>query len=346
MRTGVFLPNWIGDVVMATPALRSLRTLVDRERGTLVGVMRPYVAQVLAGTEWLDDQLLLGRKEPAAAPLKKLGLDRVVLLPGSFRTAWLAWRSGAKERVGVARDLRGWMLTTKLFEPTQRGRAIGVPPIDSYLNTAYAAGGDWQPPTLELATTDEDEAAADEIWHRFDLPRDGSLVVLNSGGAFGAAKSWPPEHFAELAKRFAGDGRRVLVNCGPAERDVARQIAGDADHPGVVSLADWPTADGWSVPIGVTKAVIRRAGLLVTTDSGPRFFGLAFGVPVVSLFGPMGPHATRTHSPLETPLSLSLDCQPCEKPVCPLKHHRCMRDLTVNHVYSACQSRLATRHAA
>jgi heptosyltransferase-2 len=75
--------------------------------------------------------------------------------------------------------------------------------------------------------------------------------------------------------------------------------------------------------------------MVVSTDSGPRFLAIAFGKPVVSLFGPTDPAATATRYPLETCLSLSLDCQPCMARTCPLVHHRCMRDLSVDHVYSA-----------
>jgi heptosyltransferase-2 len=73
----------------------------------------------------------------------------------------------------------------------------------------------------------------------------------------------------------------------------------------------------------------------VSTDSGPRFLAIAFGKPVVTLFGPTDPAATATHYEGETSLSLRLDCQPCMKRVCPLAHHRCMRDLTVDYVYAA-----------
>jgi heptosyltransferase-2 len=75
--------------------------------------------------------------------------------------------------------------------------------------------------------------------------------------------------------------------------------------------------------------------MLVTTDSGPRFFGIAFGKPVVTLFGPTNPAATPTYYEHETSLSLSLDCQPCMERVCPLGHHRCMKELTVDRVYAA-----------
>ncbi|MBX3425373.1 MAG: lipopolysaccharide heptosyltransferase II [Pirellulales bacterium] len=337
MRLGVFLPNWIGDVVMATPALRALRKLAGPD-GRLVGVMRPYVAEVLAGQSWFDEIVLSSkdRREPergsaaTIARLREQRLDKIVLLTNSLRTAWLAWRSGARERIGFARDGRSPLLTTRLYEPRRGWRRVPAPTIDSYLQVAMAAGCDWEPPRLELATTAEDEAAADRAWAALGLPAGERVVVLNSGGAFGAAKSWPVEHFAALAARLVDErGLSVLVNCGPAERDAARDIVRQAARPAVTSLADF------DVPLGLSKGVIKRCRLLVTTDSGPRFFGVAFGRPVVTLFGPTGPKLTATHYAGEQCLTLGLDCQPCMARTCPLGHHRCMQDLSVERVLVA-----------
>ena len=94
-------------------------------------------------------------------------------------------------------------------------------------------------------------------------------------------------------------------------------------------------ADERDLPIGLTKACIRRARMLVTTDSGPRYLGIAFERPVVTLFGPTDPRLVETHYERETCLSLALECQPCMERVCPLGHHRCMRDLSVEPVYAA-----------
>jgi len=351
MRVAVFLPNWIGDVVMATPAIRALRKLAGPE-GALIGLMRPYVAEVLEGNEWLDAQVLY--RKPANLlrvasnevyrELRAARLDCAVLLTNSMRTAWIAWRSGATERIGYAGEGRSWLLTTRLAPLRPNADAMQVSTIEGYLQLAEAAGCGPEPPRLELATTAADERAADEVWERLRLPAGSDVVILNTGGAYGAAKLWPAEYFAELARRIAGDWKlSVLVNCGPAERDVAREIASRADNSRVVSLADRE-----KLPIGLTKACVRRARMVVTTDSGPRFLAIAFNKPVVTLFGPTDPAATATHYERETPLSLALECQPCMERVCPLVHHRCMRDLTVDRVYAAVTEGLkaAAEHAA
>ena len=343
MRIGVFLPNWIGDVVMATPALRALRKLAGDE-GRLVGIMRPYVAEVLAGTTWLDGAILYKPKavEPAhrwsvaRQKLRHEQLDVAVLLTNSLRTGWMAWRSGARERIGFARDMRRWLLTKRL--PLRRigRRQLDISPIEGYLKLAAAAGCTEETPRLELATTPADEAATDEVWQHLGIDSEERPIVFNPGGGYGPSKWWPPEYFASLAQRLSGDfGCRVIVNCGPTERELARHVVALAGTPDVSSLADF------DVPLGLSKAVIKRSRLLVTTDSGPRFFGVAFDRPVVSLFGPTSPAATPTYYDRETTLSLSLDCQPCMERQCPLVHHNCMRELSVEQVYRAAARYLA-----
>jgi heptosyltransferase-2 len=330
MRLGVFLPNWVGDVVMATPALRALRTHVGA--GTMVGVMRPYVAEVLAGSSWFDKSIVYAKGHGDPIPeLRAAQLDAVVLLTNSLRTGWMAYRSGARERIGMVGNLRSPLLTTKV-SPLRRGwRRAFLPTVAGYLQVAQAAGAPPVAPTLELAATAADERLADGVWQRLGWRRASRVAVFNTGGAFGAAKDWPGEHFAALARRLAVERDFcVLVNCGPKERDAARKIVTAAGEGRVASLAD--EAD---LPIGLTKAIIRRASLLVTTDSGPRFFGVAFGVPTVTLFGPTSTEFTRTFSRYETSVSLGLECQPCMKRVCPLGHHKCMRDLSVERVMAA-----------
>jgi heptosyltransferase-2 len=352
MRLGVFLPNWIGDVVMATPALRGLRNHFGPQ-AHLVGVMRPYVAEVLAGSEWFDDVVTYTKRpgpgecsgRQAIGRLRAAKLDQILLLTNSFRTAWMAWRSGTPERVGYRGEFRSWLLTRRFAMPVNSTSGLPLATLDAYLQLATSVGCSLEPPRMELATTASDEAAADGVWRRLGLPAPREVVVFNTGGAFGSAKNWPAEHFAALARRIAVDRNlSVLVNCGPKERETAREIVDRAGDPRVVSLADEQ-----ELPIGLTKACVRRARMLVTTDSGPRYLGIAFERPVVTLFGPTDPRLVETHYERETCLSLALDCQPCMERVCPLGHHRCMRDLSVDAVYAAVARHLeadAAEHAA
>jgi lipopolysaccharide heptosyltransferase II len=350
MNLAIFMPNWVGDAVMATPTLRALRSLCG-VRGQLTAVLRPHIAEVLAGTDSFDEQILFDphtrdRELGSWSVVKQLRAaapDAIVLLTNSLRTGLIAWATGAKTRVGYARYGRGLTLTNRLHEPRRGRRRIPTPAIDTYLQLAYSLGAPNQSPRLDLATLPGDELAADVVWKKLNLPPGDQVVVLNSSGAFGAAKLWPAEYFGELARRIVQrDKLSVLVVCGPDERETARKIVKEAQHPGVVSLADEP------VSLGLTKACVRRSRMLVTTDSGPRFFGVAFGLPVITLFGPTFIDWTRSHYAGEICLQHDVPCGPCMRHVCPFVHHRCMRDLSVDRVYQAVgrQLKFGRRRAA
>ena len=144
----------------------------------------------------------------------------------------------------------------------------------------------------------------------------------------------PAEYFAELARTLADRrGSGVLVLCGPGERELARRIAGLADRPGVASLADE------SLSIGLTKACVRRADLLITTDSGPRHFAAAFDRPVVTLFGPTHIAWTETYHAGAVHLQERVDCGPCQRRECPWDH-RCMKLLHPTKVMAAVEGLL------
>ncbi|MEK6248174.1 MAG: lipopolysaccharide heptosyltransferase II [Planctomycetales bacterium] len=347
MKIAIFLPNWIGDVVMATPTLRAVRNRYASAE--LIGVMRPYVADVLAGTTWLDEKLYYDPRsqDPAlksrqlVRQLRKRHPDTVLLLTNSLRTGLLGWLSGAPQRVGYAQYGRGGLLTDKLKFPKMHGKFVPSSTMDSYLRLAYLLGCREQHNQTELSTLPEDDDAADRAWERLRLPAPDQVVVChNAGGWNGKAssKSWPAESMAELLRRIANHlNLSVLVMCGPNERADAANIALLANHPNVKSLADQPLS------IGLTKACVRRSRLMVSTDSGPRHFAAAFGVPVVSLYGPTHIAWGNTHFSHEIHLQHDVPCGPCMKRVCPLKHHNCMRDLTVDRVFDAVVQQLGTQ---
>jgi heptosyltransferase-2 len=330
----VFCPNWVGDLVMAVPAIRALRR--HFAAAELVGLLRPNLSEVLQGTRWFDRYLY---HDPRGADRARRGLrflarlrrerfDLAVLMTNSLRSAALAWLAGAKRRVGYRREGRGLLLSDALAPARRDGRYLPAPVIDYYLALAYHLGCPQESYHLELATTQRDEAAAGRVWQQHGLGETDWVVTLNPGGAFGSAKHWPTEYFAELAARLVrSQPTAVLVLCGPGERETARAIVRQAGHRRVVGLAEH------DLGLGLTKACIRRSSLLVTTDSGPRHFAAAFGVPVVTLFGPTHQQWSDTYYAKAVHLQKQVPCGPCQQRVCPLDH-RCMRELTPDEVYA------------
>lgn len=333
---GIFLPSWLGDFVMATPTLRAIRRHFGAST-RVVGIMRPYLEEVLAGTVWLNEQWYFDPHRRSSetghtALLRKIRaakFDMMILMPNSPRSALLSWLGNAIERIGYARNCRGPMLTGKVYRPQVDGRSIDLPMVDYYLRLAETIGCPSETRRLELTTTTADEQWADQVFESLGVRRDGRLVTINCSGAYGGAKLWPIEYFTELARRVANDlDHDVLVMCGPNELRSAKEIVRQAGNRRVFSMAEQPLG------IGTAKACIRRSRLMISTDSGPRHVAAALGCAVITLYGPMLPVWGR--NPTVDAVDLcrqDLDCIGCHRRTCPLGHHECMRGLSVDSVF-------------
>jgi heptosyltransferase-2 len=353
MNIAVILPRWVGDSCMATPLLRGLRVHFGT-RARITGVMRPIVAELLAGTDWLDGTIAYDRhkKDPAlgfkaaARALRSLRPDVTLVLPGSLSAAALAFRGGGRTRVGFAGTFRRLLLTDVLPVPREGRKRQVVPPPVAYLAIGAAIGLPPQPLQLELGTTREDERCAETVLSGLFPGRDPGggdpLVVLNDNSSNGTARAWGVANHAALSRWLVErvPGACVLVHCGPGDREQARAIVAQAAHPSVAGLGDVS-----ELPLGLSKAVYRRAALAITSDSGPRHIGAAFGVPTVVLLGPTDPLLGRSDEPRCVEVRKSLVCSPCNESVCPLGHHDCMRLITVEEVGRAALAAIA-RHGS
>ena len=171
MNIAIFLPNWIGDVTMATPALRAMRRYYDNQ-AQLIGIMKPHVVEVLAGTDWLDDKIIFDQRTKLhhqssmalIRQLRRLDLETIVLLTNSFRTGLLARFSAARHRIGYVRYGRGWTLTERLVPPRKGRKLRPISAVDYYLQIAHSLGCPEEPRQLELATLPSDEQIADQVW--------------------------------------------------------------------------------------------------------------------------------------------------------------------------------------
>ncbi len=245
MNIALFLPNWIGDAVMATPAIRAVRRQFPDAH--LTGILKPYVAGVLEGAPWFNSLLFQNKSGPwsqkwfsVAHTLRKQRPDIAILFPNSFRSGLISWLSGSKRRVGYNRYGRRFLLTDCL-EPIrdQQGKILPSPIIDAYNLLVKTIGCSDPGYQMELFTTKQDEKAADEVWESGKIGANSEIICLNPGAAYGAAKHWPTEYFALLAQKLVDErGSAVLVLCGPKEADLAKKIAFLARRSEIHTLAD------------------------------------------------------------------------------------------------------------
>ena len=240
----------------------------------------------------------------------------VVYLPHrSFRSAVLALLSGARERVGFAGTAASVSYTRRV--PRREG--------GHEVERLLALSPDTSPaPQVNLGLTPDDHREAERWLERHAIAP--GFVAVAPGSIWGT-KRWP--YYADLVKRL---GRPCVVIGSAADCDLADSIVTAAPTRAVSAAG--------ALGLRAAASLISRAALLVTNDSAPLHLATAVGIPVVALFGPTVPgFGFGPRRPGDLTLGIeTLPCRPCSKhgpPVCPLGHHRCMRDLTVETVAAA-----------
>ena len=289
MRVVIRCPNWVGDAVMATPALRSLRRGFQESRICLVG--KRSIIHLLHGLPYFDDTLFLGGKGTGAVlalagALRKRKHDLGVLFPNSFSSALSFFLGGVKERCGYDLNGRRWLLTRSIRPEMEGLKRRPSPMTEYYLELARFVGGGETDDRMELRTDPVLDEEAERFFRSHGLKGVAPLVGLNPGASFGPSKQWTPEGFAEVADRVARDlGGRCLLLCGPGEESIAEAIRARAVQP----LVDTSRS---VLPLDLLKSVVARLDALVTTDTGPRHFAAALSVPSVVIMGPTDPRYT------------------------------------------------------
>lgn len=324
------MPNWIGDVVMATPFLKGLRHHFPEAHITLF--MRPYLRSVLEGAPWFDEivpmrdkgilgPFQLGRK------IRKMDFDGVFLLLHSWRGILTFWMARVPERIGYGFGGKGFFLTHTAAVKAEEweGHLRPIPMDLYYLRILEAYGKPYGDRKLELPLSEESELYAEKYFNTLGIEEDDLVIGLNPGAAYGASKLWPPEHFARLGDLLVEKhNARVLILCGPGEEGIAASIQEKMEQ------RCYSTHEK-IIPLHRLGAVVKRCSLMVSTDSGPRHFATAFDVPLLVLVGPIHPGYTILDQDSLVMVQEKVECAPCHKKLCPIDH-RCMVRLTPEKV--------------
>lgn len=314
---------------MTTPAMGAVRASFPGASITVAGP--PAVAEIFSPHPHCDRVLVFNKKGRHrgmrglwrfAKDLRRERFDLAVLFQNAFEAAAMAFLARIPIRLGYGTDGRGLLLT----------HGVDVGPgerllhhTDYYVSMLERAGIGGGSGRLRLECTEAEKDYARRLLsaHRF-------WVGINPGAAYGSAKRWLPERFAEVADTLA---RRldagILITGGPGEEDIGRDIESALGSP-CLNLAGRTT-------VRQLMAVIERCGLFVTNDSGPMHVAAALGAPIVALFGSTDPGTT---SPLGDNVRIvrgSVPCAPCLKRSCPTDH-ACMEAITADHVLEAAES--------
>ena len=314
--------NWLGDAVMSLPAIRAIRQVLPRAH--IAVAARPWVADLYARETAIDRVIpYTGARRAFAARLRAERFDGAILLQNAFDAALLAWLAGIPERIGYNRDGRGLLLT----------RAIPVPePGDIprherfyYLELLRRAGMMERFPRTDAIRFEGIETARESGAARLAaLGIAAPVIGISPGAAYGNAKRWLPERFAEVAQTFRSAS--VLIFGSQSERPLCGEVAAPLRRAGVETrnLAGETTLREF-----IDLAAACR--LFLTNDSGAMHVAAALAVPTVAVFGATDDTTTGPTGPLARVVREHAECSPCLLRECPIDH-RCMTRVTAGRV--------------
>ncbi|HEV2288478.1 MAG TPA: lipopolysaccharide heptosyltransferase II [Candidatus Acidoferrales bacterium] len=342
MKILVRATNWVGDAVMCIPALEAIRARWPQAEIAILA--RRWVGDIYSGQAFADRVIVqdVSPRNPflvegMARTLRRERFDCAILFQNAFSAAWLAWRAGIAQRIGYARDGRSFLLTQAIAVPGKNE----IPAHESYYYLELLRRAGWIEKLPEIAEIRLELApgaseAAESRLLQAGVKSKAIRIAIAPGAAYGSAKCWLPERFAEVADALIGEFAADVILFGTtSEAEVCGKIAARMRHR-PVNLAG-------QTPIGELPALFSRCQLFLGNDSGAIHVAAAVGVPVVAIFGPTDPEGT---SPVTLKRSLvrhPVSCSPCFLRECPIDH-RCMTRVEVAGVHAAAVKWLEKAH--
>lgn len=333
--------NWVGDAIMCVPALNALRA---RYPGAHIAILaRPWVAALYASEPFCDELLLYDApkgwtgfrpKFKIASELRGRGFDCALLLPNSFESALIVWAARVPVRIGYDREARESLLTRPVPVPGRND--IPVHQSFYYLELLRRAGliaHYSQEEPIRLSKADSAARLGRDRFERASLH--GPVIGVSPGAAYGGAKRWLPERFAEAAVIIARERRAAIAIFGSKEETAicqSVQKAIEAHGAGATNFCGATT-------LGEFIELAAACDLYLTNDSGPMHIASALGVPTVAIFGATDDRATGPTGEHTRVVREPVDCSPCLLRECPIDH-RCMTAVSAERVAAAAFSLL------
>lgn len=325
----VRMPNWVGDLTMATPILADLCRHWPEAK--LTAMCQLNVAPLLKYDPHIDE-LFAFQKPSGWIPhkstwdlinnLRKGKYDLGVLLTNSFSSAWWYWIGNVKNRVGFSGNARSLLLDKAVPFPKKRKEQHLVVTYKELLTPIGIPVSTTEP---TLYTSQEERSGAKDLFARCGIdPVKDVIIGINPGAAFGTAKCWIPERFRALALRLIERRNTRVIFFGDfASAPLVNEICKDLPEK-VVNLASKTT-------LRELLACIQQCTLFVSNDSGPMHIAAALKTPVLGLFGSTDDTISRPYG-IGRVINKRVDCSPCHKKICPIDF-RCMTRITVDEVY-------------
>jgi len=331
MKMIVRVPNWIGDAVLALPALESLRH--NFPRASLSIAAKNWVKDLFVHNT-LDAEVipLPDNNDPkslwtAAQALKARKFDAGFLLTNSFSSAFLFYLARVPKRWGYGTDGRAVLLTKSVaLNPDDPPRHQ----VQYYLGLLRGLGFETIEPRLKIPVPPGSAEAARTRLMALGLDQeDTPLVILSPGASYGPAKRWPAPLYGRLAALLEEKKKaRILIIGSGEEAEIAETISS--------SMARKPAVLTGATTLSEVLGLISQASLFISNDTGTMHIANGLGVPVVAIFGPTNPAVTGPFQKPSVYLRKEVPCGPCFYRECPYDH-RCMTGISPEDVLDACE---------
>lgn len=329
----VRMPNWLGDLVMATPVLTDLRNHWPKAK--ITAMCQGAVGDVLQEDPHLDE--ILKFKRPSGwihraehgdiiQPLRQGRYDLGILLTNSFSSAWWFWRGHVKNRIGYATHLRSCLLDDAIPFPVEKDSQHLV---KTYKMLLEPLGIPVSLTSPKLYVTEQEKLKVREWLDKVEIKPDDILVGINPGAAYGSAKCWLPDRFKKVTQQLLGNPHiKILFFGDKSGAPLVNDICAGLPAERVINLAGKTT-------LRELVAFIQACHIFLTNDSGPMHIASALGVPLLALFGSTSDVTT---GPYEGGMVIHkhVPCSPCYRRVCPIDF-RCMKGIGVEEVYNDLQ---------
>jgi len=343
-RVIVRIPNWVGDAVMAVPALRDLRRVLPQAHITLVS--RPGSADIFVDADFVDEVLVYDRPGLAATwnqarEWRRRKFDLALLFQNAFEAAAIAFLAGVPTRLGYDTDRRGFLLTHSLPLPgwkDERHESFYYLNLVGQLerNLYGTSASENTEPRFDLFVSEDRKRKALQFLHEHGARMNVPLALLCPGSINSRAKRWPAERYAGLADLLAESGVDVALIGSPGELDVSQEVCKHSQSKPIVLTGKTTVAEA--------TAIISVADVLVTNDTGPAHIGAALDTPTLVIFGPTNPLTTYPLSASAEIIRRPPDCAPCMLRDCPIDH-RCMTGITPADVFERAFNLISRRRA-
>lgn len=330
------MPNWLGDLVMATPVLSAVREKWPKAH--IVAMTSAGLAPLLEKDPRINEVLSFNKPQgfihrlhpyPLIDKLREGRYDLGILLTNSFSSAWWFYLAGIKERLGFGRP---FLLTKSATFPKNYKKQHLV---HSYLQLLEKIGIPFQERKPEIFLTREEKAEAEEKIRALGAGGGRIVIGLNPGAAYGPAKCWPPERYRALIRKLLEDERFLILVFGDAASlSLIETIAGGLSER-VINLAG-------KTSLRELLSLIGACDLFITNDSGPMHVAAALQIPLIALFGSTSDVMTGPYGGGEV-IHKRASCSPCYLRTCPLDF-RCMKEIEVQEVLSKILRMLRTLH--